>query len=46
VILIDQTRGEIARGLDRWNAVAEAAVPRTRPVVLTATATVLGSDIV
>jgi multidrug efflux pump subunit AcrB len=41
VILIDQIQAEIAEGLDAWNAVVEAAVHRTRPVVLTATATVL-----
>jgi multidrug efflux pump subunit AcrB len=29
------------RGLDPWNAVLEAAVHRTRPVMLTAAATVL-----
>ncbi|MFO1420213.1 MAG: efflux RND transporter permease subunit [Candidatus Competibacteraceae bacterium] len=41
VILIDQIQTEMADGLDPWNAVVEAAVHRTRPVVLTATATVL-----
>jgi multidrug efflux pump subunit AcrB len=41
VILIDQIRAEMEEGLDSWNAVVEAAVHRTRPVVLTATATVL-----
>jgi multidrug efflux pump subunit AcrB len=41
VILIDQIRAEIASGMDAWTAVVEAAVHRTRPVVLTATATVL-----
>jgi multidrug efflux pump subunit AcrB len=41
VILIDQIRAEMEAGLDPWNAVVEAAVHRTRPVVLTATATVL-----
>jgi multidrug efflux pump subunit AcrB len=41
VILIDQVRAEMEEGLDPWNAVVEAAVHRTRPVVLTATATVL-----
>jgi multidrug efflux pump subunit AcrB len=41
VILVDQVRQEIAAGLDPWNAVVNAAVHRTRPVVLTATATVL-----
>jgi multidrug efflux pump subunit AcrB len=41
VILIDQVKQEIASGLDPWRAVVDAAVHRTRPVVLTATATVL-----
>jgi multidrug efflux pump subunit AcrB len=39
VILVDQIRIEMASGLDPWNAVLEAAVHRTRPVVLTGTAT-------
>jgi len=39
VILVDQIREEMALGLDPWNAVLEAAVHRTRPVVLTALAT-------
>ena len=41
VILVDQIQTEIAAGLDTWTAVVEAAVHRTRPVVLTAAATVL-----
>jgi multidrug efflux pump subunit AcrB len=41
VILIDQVRQEVASGRDAWNAVVDAAVHRTRPVVLTATATAL-----
>jgi multidrug efflux pump subunit AcrB len=41
VILVDQVREETERGLDPWNAVLEAAVHRTRPVMLTAAATVL-----
>ncbi len=41
VILVDQVRSEMAQGLDPWNAVVEAAVHRTRPVALTAAATVL-----
>jgi multidrug efflux pump len=41
VILIDQVKQEIASGLDPWSAIVDAAVHRTRPVVLTATATVL-----
>ena len=41
VILIDQVREEMERGADSWNAVLEAAAHRTRPVMLTAAATVL-----
>jgi multidrug efflux pump len=41
VILIDQVQTEIAEGRDAWTAVVTAAVSRTRPVVLTAAATVL-----
>jgi multidrug efflux pump subunit AcrB len=41
VILVDQIREETELGLDPWNAVLEAAVHRTRPVVLTAAATTL-----
>ncbi|HUH93111.1 MAG TPA: efflux RND transporter permease subunit [Casimicrobiaceae bacterium] len=41
VILVDQVREEMERGLDPWSAVLEAAVHRTRPVMLTAAATVL-----
>jgi multidrug efflux pump subunit AcrB len=41
VILIDQVQTEINAGRDPWNAVVDAAVHRTRPVVLTAAATVL-----
>jgi multidrug efflux pump len=41
VILIDQVQTEIVQGRDPWNAVVDAAVHRTRPVALTATATVL-----
>ena len=41
VILVDQVRAEMAEGLAPWNAVLEAAVHRTRPVALTAAATVL-----
>ncbi|MET0984989.1 MAG: efflux RND transporter permease subunit, partial [Steroidobacteraceae bacterium] len=41
VILIDQVQTEMAAGRDAWNAVVEAAVHRTRPVLLTAAATVL-----
>jgi multidrug efflux pump subunit AcrB len=41
VILVDQVQIEIAGGRDTWTAVVEAAVHRTRPVALTAAATVL-----
>jgi len=41
LILVDQVREELELGLDPWNAVLEAAVHRTRPVMLTAGATVL-----
>ena len=41
VILVDQVQTEMAEGRDPWNAVLEAAVHRTRPVALTAAATVL-----
>lgn len=41
VILIDQVRIEIEQGRDPWNAVLDAAIYRTRPVLLTALATVL-----
>jgi len=41
VILIDQVRIEMEEGRDMWNAIVDAALHRTRPVVLTAAATVL-----
>jgi multidrug efflux pump len=41
VILIDQVQTEMAQGHDTWSSVVEAAVHRTRPVLLTAAATVL-----
>jgi len=41
VILVDQVNAEKAEGRDPWSAVVEAAVHRTRPVALTAAATVL-----
>ena len=41
VILIDQVQIEISQGRDAWNAVLDAAIYRTRPVMLTALATVL-----
>jgi multidrug efflux pump subunit AcrB len=41
VILIDQVQTEIAAGRELWHAIVDAAVHRTRPVLLTAAATVL-----
>jgi multidrug efflux pump len=41
VILIDQVRIEMEQGRDPWNAVLDAAIYRTRPVVLAAAAAVL-----
>jgi multidrug efflux pump len=41
VILVDQIESEMAKGVEPWNAVLDAAVHRTRPVALTAAATVL-----
>jgi multidrug efflux pump subunit AcrB len=41
VILIDQVQTEMSEGHDPWTSVIEAAVHRTRPVLLTAAATVL-----
>jgi multidrug efflux pump len=41
VILVDQIESEMAEGADPWNAVVDAALHRTRPVMLTAAATVL-----
>ena len=41
VILIDQVQSEIDAGRDTWTAIVDAAVHRTRPVVLTAAATAL-----
>ncbi len=41
VILIDQVKSEIDAGRDTWTAIVDAAVHRTRPVVLTAAATAL-----
>ena len=41
VILIDQVQTEMDEGSDPWTAVVDAAIHRTRPVVLTAAATVL-----
>jgi multidrug efflux pump subunit AcrB len=42
VILIDQIENEKAQGLGPWDAVIEAATKRFRPILLTASATVLG----
>ncbi|MHB1214433.1 MAG: efflux RND transporter permease subunit [Thiobacillus sp.] len=41
VILVDQIRQDIARGLSQWNAVIESTVRRMRPISLTAAAAVL-----
>jgi multidrug efflux pump subunit AcrB len=41
VILVDQVQIEIDGGRDPWNAVLDAAIHRTRPVVLAAAAAVL-----
>jgi multidrug efflux pump len=41
VILVDQIESEMAEGAEPWKAVVDAAVHRTRPVMLTAAATVL-----
>lgn len=41
VILVDQIEQDIAAGVDRWNAVIEAAVRRFRPIMLTAATAVL-----
>lgn len=41
IILIDQIEQDIARGVDAWTAIVEAAVRRARPIVLTAAAAVL-----
>jgi multidrug efflux pump subunit AcrB len=42
VILIDQVEREKANGRDPWNAVVEATVHRFRPILLTASAAILG----
>ncbi len=42
VILIDQVEKEKARGRDPWDAVVEAATRRFRPILLTASAAILG----
>ncbi|EKF18464.1 efflux RND transporter permease subunit [Nitratireductor pacificus] len=41
VILVDQIEADIADGRDKWSAIIEATVRRTRPVVLTALAAIL-----
>lgn len=41
VILVDQIEQDIASGVERWQAIIEAAVRRFRPIVLTALAAVL-----
>jgi len=42
VILIDQVEKEIAAGQHAWDAVVTAAIHRTRPILLTASAATLG----
>ncbi len=42
VILVDQIQTEEAHGLDPWNAVVEATMHRFRPILLTASAAILG----
>jgi multidrug efflux pump subunit AcrB len=42
VILIDQVEQEKAKGRDPWNAVVDAAMHRFRPILLTASAAILG----
>ncbi len=41
VILIDQIEQDRAAGMPAWQAIVESAVPRLRPIVLTAAAAVL-----
>jgi multidrug efflux pump len=41
VILVDQIRQDIARGLSQWDAIIESTVRRMRPISLTAAAAVL-----
>ena len=41
VILVDQIRQDIARGLTQWDAIVESTVRRMRPISLTAAAAVL-----
>jgi multidrug efflux pump subunit AcrB len=42
VILIDQIDQQLAAGVSPWNAVIEATVIRLRPILLTASAAILG----
>jgi multidrug efflux pump subunit AcrB len=42
VILVDQVREEEAQGVDPWTAVIEATMHRFRPILLTASAAILG----
>jgi multidrug efflux pump subunit AcrB len=42
VILIDQVEQEKAKGRDPWDAVVDAATHRFRPILLTASAAILG----
>ncbi|AAZ98484.1 probable transmembrane drug efflux protein [Thiobacillus denitrificans ATCC 25259] len=41
VILVDQIRQDLARGLSQWDAIVESTVRRMRPISLTAAAAVL-----
>ena len=41
VILVDQIEQDISSGIQPWQAIVDATVRRTRPVVLTAAAAVL-----
>ncbi|HMA11911.1 MAG TPA: efflux RND transporter permease subunit [Steroidobacteraceae bacterium] len=41
VILVDQIRQDLARGLSQWDAIIESTVRRMRPISLTAAAAVL-----
>jgi multidrug efflux pump subunit AcrB len=42
VILIDQIESELSKGLDGWNVIIVATMHRTRPILLTAAAAILG----
>ena len=42
VILIDQVESEKAQGRDPWEAVVDATMHRFRPILLTASAAILG----